>query len=352
MVLTSLVHLVPGVVPGGFLGVDIFFVLSGFLITSLLLGEFSRAGRIDVRRFYLRRARRLLPAVLLLMAVFTVVSIVIARSRHDLVVAGVVDIGILTYTANWAPVVAHHPPWEVDHIWSLSVEEQFYLLWPLLLILALRHARRVTIMVATGAAALVSMAAQGASFLVVHSTELSYLASPLHAHGILLGSLLGQLYVWRRAEGAMTWLASSVWPIAVALAVILALAVTLSVDGTPTYVGGMAVAVVAAGVLVASLVARDTLGRTGNPVSRLLRSRPMVAQGKRSYSIYLWQNFLAWALTPWFAGSWWWIPVNAVVTLVVAEMSYRVVERRVLRRRPRPEATAGRHRAAKGSAAG
>ncbi|HOZ59450.1 MAG TPA: acyltransferase, partial [Nakamurella multipartita] len=93
VVLTSLVHLVPEYVPGGFLGVDVFFVLSGFLITSLLLGEFDRSGRIDILRFYIRRARRLLPAVLVLMLVFSVVSLVISASRRDIVVTGVVDAG-------------------------------------------------------------------------------------------------------------------------------------------------------------------------------------------------------------------------------------------------------------------
>ncbi|ACV79513.1 acyltransferase family protein [Nakamurella multipartita] len=343
VVLTSLVHLVPEYVPGGFLGVDVFFVLSGFLITSLLLGEFDRSGRIDILRFYIRRARRLLPAVLVLMLVFSVVSLVISASRRDIVVTGVVDAGILTYTANWAPVFGHHPPWQVDHIWSLSVEEQFYLLWPLLLIAGMRWLSRTAILRITAVAALVSMLAQGASFVLWHSTEISYLASPLHAHGILLGSFLGQLYTWRRGERALARLAGWWWPLPAALVVLLALALTTGVDALFTYTGGMALAVGASGVLVFGLAARETVGTGQDLGTRVFGCRPMVAIGKRSYSIYLWQNFLAWALTPWFRDSFWWIPVNVVATLAAAELSYRCVEQRFLRRSRR--SAPGRHRA-------
>lgn len=128
VVLTSLVHLVPQWVPGGFLGVDIFFVISGFLITALLLGSYSRDGTINLGRFYLRRARRLLPALVALILVFTVVVIILSPTRRDLIVAAIVDVGVLTYTFNWGPVIGRDPPWQVDHLWSLSVEEQFYIL--------------------------------------------------------------------------------------------------------------------------------------------------------------------------------------------------------------------------------
>lgn len=335
VILTSLIHLVPSVVPGGFIGVDMFFVLSGFLITSLLIGEYDRHGRIALGRFYVRRARRLLPAVLLLGLVFTVTAVLLDHSTRNLIVTAVTDAGLLTYTLNWAGVLQHDVPWQVDHLWSLSVEEQFYLLWPLVLIVLLPRVRRTTLMWITGMAAAGSAVLQGISFLVWHSVNISYLASPLRAEGILLGCLLAQWYCWRRAERTLSAAASARWLPAVTLIGLLIAASTLPLDGTVSYVGGMAVATVLAAALVWSLVGKETLGRLdgtgGDPVTRLLRSRPMTAIGRRSYSIYLWQNFMAWALTPSLAGTRAWIPGNVVATLVCAEISYRFVERRFWR---------------------
>ena len=333
--LTSLNHLCPGAVPGGFLGVDIFFVLSGFLITALLLGTSSRYGRIDLKAFYLRRARRLLPAVMLLITVFTLVVLLSSPSRRELLVTSVVDAAVLTYTFNWVSVFGHHPPWQVDHLWSLSVEEQFYLVWPILLVVLLKVASRRTIMIVTALGAVGSAVAQGLVYSSTHSIAWGFLSSPLHAHGILLGCLLGQLYVWRRVDGALDRLAQSRLAAGVALVVIAVLAGVLDMDETITYTGGMALGVLAAGVLVASMVARDSFGRVGGVLSRLFRSAPMVAIGRRSYSIYLWQNFIAWTLSSSLGGTGWWIPANVALTLACAELSYRFVERRFLRPSPR-----------------
>ena len=331
VVLTSLVHLVPEQVPGGFIGVDVFFVISGFLITSILLGSFARDGRIHLGEFYVRRARRLLPALIALVLVFTLVVVVISPTTRDLIVAGIVDVSVLTYTFNWGPVVGREPPWQVDHLWSLSVEEQFYILWPLLLILLLRIAGRTTIMALTASAALVSALAQTIVFDTTQSVGWVYFASPLHAHGIILGCLLAQLYVWRRAEGPLRWLAVTAWPMAASLLVILGLSLYLDVDGAVTYNGGMLLAVLAAAVLVAGLVARDTLGETAGLFSRVFSSRVLTVIGRRSYSIYLWQNFLAWALSSSLRDSWLWIPANVIATGVCAEISYRFVERRFVK---------------------
>lgn len=331
VVLTSLVHLVPDRVPGGFIGVDIFFVLSGFLITSILLDAFARDGRIDLVAFYVRRARRLLPAVIVLILVFSLIVIVSSPTRRDLLVAGVVDVGVLTYTFNWAGVAGHAAPWQVDHLWSLSVEEQFYLLWPILLIVLLKVAHRRTIMIVTAVAALASTVGQCIVFDLTHSVSWGYEASPFHANGILLGCLVAQLYVWREAEGPLRWIASKGWPVTLSLVMLVVLSLTLGIDDLFTYNGGMLLAVLAAGVLVTGMVARDTLGQKQGVWGRIFASSVLVAIGKRSYSIYLWQNFMEWVLTPAFRDSPLWIPVNVVVTLACAEASYRFVERRFVK---------------------
>jgi len=125
-------------IPGGFLGVDVFFVISGYLITSLLLAEFRNRGKIGLGQFYLRRARRLLPALFLLLGVVGLFAVIflpdeVTKLRGDVVAA-------LVYGTNWWQIfrnvsyfeAAGRPPL-LQHLWSLAVEEQFYLIWPLLL---------------------------------------------------------------------------------------------------------------------------------------------------------------------------------------------------------------------------
>ncbi len=216
------------------------------------------------------------------------------------------------------------------------MEEQFYILWPIVLVILVRRLPRGTIMRVTLGAAIASTVAQTAVYGATHDTLLAFLASPLHAQGILLGCFLGQLYVWRGADGAMRWLAGHVWPSLVALVALVALALTSGVNDQSTYYGGMALAVLASGTLVAGVASRATLTESDTGLlNRLLTSRVMVALGRRSYSIYLWQNFIAWALTGSLRHSPLWLPANVVVTLVASEISYRYVERRFMHRTTR-----------------
>ena len=136
-----------GRLEGGYLGVDLFFVLSGYLITTLLVDEHHRRDRIDLGRFWARRARRLLPALLLVLfaaAIGTIVMGELARAalRPDAFAA-------LFYVANWNAIVADHGYWvqftepsPLSHMWSLAIEEQFYLVWPLVAVFVLGRARR------------------------------------------------------------------------------------------------------------------------------------------------------------------------------------------------------------------
>lgn len=170
---------VPGVA-GGFIGVDIFFVLSGFLITSLLLDEFARTDRIDLKGFWIRRARRLLPALL-------VMSLVVVAARDlfppDAVTSLREDaVAAFLWMANWVFVAQQTdyfsqgaPPSPLQHTWSLGVEEQYYLVWPVLLLLAVlllrrRGARAVRIAVFAIATAGAAASAAGAILLVNSET--------------------------------------------------------------------------------------------------------------------------------------------------------------------------------------
>ncbi|MDQ4069687.1 MAG: acyltransferase, partial [Actinomycetota bacterium] len=139
-------------VPGGFLGVDVFFVLSGFLITTLLLEEHHRSGRVSLRGFYVRRARRLLPAVgVLLLAHGVLTALIRADLGHEARSAAAVAL----YGANWVIAAGGSLSAGLGHLWSLSVEEQFYMVWPVLLLAALRCRRPTAVIVVIAVAGIV-----------------------------------------------------------------------------------------------------------------------------------------------------------------------------------------------------
>jgi peptidoglycan/LPS O-acetylase OafA/YrhL len=145
--------------PGGFLGVDIFFVLSGYLITGILRADWYGRGRLDLRLFWTRRARRLLPGLAVMVVAVCAAATVLDRGQLHALRADVA--AAATYTSNWWQITADHsyfarfsPPSLLQHLWSLAVEEQFYLVWPLLFALGLRYLpRRGLALAITGAAA-------------------------------------------------------------------------------------------------------------------------------------------------------------------------------------------------------
>lgn len=142
------VHIPPPFIPqptGGYVGVDLFFVLSGFLITEILLREHAQYGRIDLRRFYLRRSVRLLPAVVLFVVVVSIWVLVDARLRDVATSVQLHGLAALSYLYNWVAIFSTNEgkdPRFIGPLWSLSVEEQFYLVWPAVLLLVLGRARR------------------------------------------------------------------------------------------------------------------------------------------------------------------------------------------------------------------
>ncbi len=177
-------------------GVDLFFVLSGFLITSLLLEELADSGRVSVRRFYLRRARRLVPALLVMIAFVVVVGLMVPGYGN-----GPMLVGALTWSANWVKISQwHHAGPEfgspLGHTWSLSVEEQFYLVWPLLLVLLSRFGRRALVIgtvAGLGTAAAIPLFTSDPAHL--------YYGSDTRAMPLLAGCLLA-LWMHRRPVGA------------------------------------------------------------------------------------------------------------------------------------------------------
>ena len=322
-------HLSPTIFPGSFLGVNVFFVLSGFLITVVLLSSVREDGQLPYRPFYVRRARRLLPAVTLLLGYALVYALITTRG-HSLRAYLITIGGALFYVVNWAPAFGHQVPAQLDHLWSLSVEEQFYLLWPIALMALVRkfparRALQVTLLLAA-----LSWILRAAVWSPSHQ-GLAYESTVTRADALLLGCLLGQAYARRLCDGLLDTLRRhAVFGWLGLLGTVAFVPFLQEASGAP-FTFGIGISSLASLLLIVHLVGDGT----GAPslLGRILAARPVAALGRRAYSIYLWQNpVMFWLDKPLATSPMRW-PVNVVLTLLCAEFSYRFVEQPFLRRR-------------------
>jgi len=332
--------------PGGFLGVDVFFVLSGFLITTLVLEEIERTGRLSLRSFYLRRARRLLPALFLLLAVMSLLAVVVlpeelGELRRDVVSA-------LLYVSNWTYVFSDQSYFEavgrpplLQHLWSLAVEEQFYLVWPAVVAAAMvagrRRVRRIAFCCALLSASWMATLAVLNGYPVPNDPSRAYFGTDTHAIGLLLGASVATFWApWRVWSTDHSWLTSSrpanqragtaIVDLAGVLALIGIVWAFLSVgEFSPAlYRGGFLALAVCTAVLVAALAHPAGL------LGRALAVQPLRYLGERSYGIYLWHWPLALLTRPGFElpfAGWPSVLLRLGLILAAAELSFRYVER-------------------------
>ncbi|HEY6317831.1 MAG TPA: acyltransferase family protein, partial [Acidimicrobiia bacterium] len=315
---------------GGWLGVDLFFVLSGFLITSLLLEERAARGEVRLGAFWARRARRLLPALLLMLLGVGVYALVFA-APSELSQVRADGLATLGYVANWHQIAHGTSYWDLfrapsplEHTWSLAIEEQFYLVWPLVVVAVLAWRRSVRgVLVAS----LVGAAASFATMLLLYTPgadpQRVYMGTDTRASSILLGAALAALIANRG------WTPRRVTRVGLEAAGVVALGFLawawwrLS-GSTPAVYEGLLLACSAAAAVVVAAAAHPRRG----PIAWLFSWRPLAALGLISYGVYLWHwpvdlvvnqarvGVSGWALTG----------VQVAITLAVALASYRLVE--------------------------
>jgi peptidoglycan/LPS O-acetylase OafA/YrhL len=298
----------------GLLGVRVFFVISGFLITTLLLREVAQHGAISLKDFYARRALRILPAALAFLAAIGAASML-----------GWIDVGpgewlaALTYTMNYVPV----PSWEIGHLWSLSVEEQFYLVRPL--VLARFGARRAAWVAL--AFFLLAPPLRVAMRVFIDDTAMEDLpVFPAVADGIAIGCLfaIGRAWLlarpWYLAASRPRWLLLQV-PVIFVIHHASEAWGWVDLFGYPLLL-----------LLIAMIVEASTRWDPRALASRVLNARPLATLGLLSYSLYLWQQpFLHHRLEAVHTT----FPLNLVLAFGVALLSYLALERPLLRLRSR-----------------
>jgi peptidoglycan/LPS O-acetylase OafA/YrhL len=324
-------HAAGGWLPGGFLGVDVFFVISGYLITSLLLSEYRKHRSLNVGRFWIRRAKRLLPAAGVFIAVTMVIAAIftpgdISSLRSD-------ALSGLGYFANWHFIFVDQSYFEqfqrpslFRHLWSLSIEEQFYLVWPLVFAAGMTLFGRRRLLVGVIAGALASVLLMAILFDPGQDPSRVYFGTDTHAVGLLLGVALAMVWnpnelrertVGRWAPAAMDLIG------AVALGVLILAFLLFNDFDTGVYRGGLLWVSLAAAVLIAALA------HPAARIGRALGNPPLVWLGLRSYSFYLWHWPVVALTRPELDVSLpraVLVPLQLVVVLILADLSYRYVE--------------------------
>ncbi|QRG70107.1 acyltransferase family protein [Brevibacillus choshinensis] len=327
-----LYHLNYNWAPGGLLGVGIFFVLSGYLITDLLIAQWNKHERLDMKDFWLRRARRLLPALLILLVV-VVAWVTFFKPDHLPSMKGDVPAAIL-YVSNWWLIfqdVSYFekfgPASPFGHLWSLAVEEQFYLVWPLLLALGLRLIkRRGPLFFITLAAAAISACAMAWMYEPGLDPSRVYYGTDTRVFALLIGAALAMVWQSRKLSANISRSGRNALDTAgvVGLAILLAAIWKTNQYDDFLYRGGLVLLSVVSAMVVA------TLAHPASRFARLMGCKPLKWLGVRSYGIYLWHYPVIVLTSPaGEQGDAFSIPLavlQVVICIVIAALSWKYVE--------------------------
>jgi len=331
------VLIVPGLQPytnGGFLGVDIFFVLSGFLITSILLQEFDRTGSMNFKNFYTRRFLRLMPAYWLQLAgLFVFATWLFPQDICEKLYANNNFLYAFLYLSNWQRALNGSEVMSLlNHTWSLAIEEQFYLFWAGFLFLMLRRLSRERIVSVTAGMIVFTAFFRAFRWQGRGSVDFLYNAFDSRMDALLVGCLVSQLISWGKLPQA--FLSSraldllgliSLW-----VAVLIIFGLSDSYYSPFLYQGGFTLFALAIGMIVIWLVAHSN-----DRVSSVLSTGPLTWIGKTSYGLYLWHSisisfFFYFQMPPWL------MLISAVLSAFsLTALSYYLVELPFLRLKQR-----------------
>ena len=322
-----------GFAPGGFLGVEVFFVVSGYLITSLLLAERRETRTVSLRRFWMRRARRLLPALFAMLAIVVLYALLFLPDSINKLKAD--SLAALSYTSNWWLVISHQSyaseagrPALLKHLWSLAIEEQFYLIWPPLLLLGLRKLGRKSLLrtmliVAFASSVLMAVVASG-------SINSAYYSTYTRLSGLLLGSAMAFFFAPYQIRGRAGRGARAALDLA-GLFGLLVLLWAFAHYTFPTSTAGD-LSVFRGGFLLVDLATLFVIASVVHPRSDtgpILGCRPLRWIGVRSYGLYLWHYPIFCITRPGLdipLHGWPLAGLRLVLSFGAAELSYKYVE--------------------------
>ena len=326
-------HLKLALFKSGFLGVTVFFVLSGYLITGILISEVEEEGTIDLKNFWLRRIRRLVPAVMSMAVVIIFVSAVVNRIIFT---KGCKDFlaSVLGFN-NWWQIFnkvsyfeAAGVPSPFTHCWSLAIETQFYLIYPLILLGIYKLAksrgegrakRGLLFAGVTLLLALISVILMIVLFDPQQDASRVYYGTDTRAFSLLFGALLAILWEYRMVPRRLSASVNMVLG-SVSFAVLLVMTIAINGSSNFWYRGGQFV-----GTILTVLVIYTVLGRK-TWLSRFLSNPVLKWIGDRSYSIYLWHYPIILLISKGIKASWWITLIEIVLSVVLAELSYRFIE--------------------------
>lgn len=326
-------HLKLALFKSGFLGVTVFFVLSGYLITGILISEVEEEGTIDLKNFWLRRIRRLVPAVMSMAVVIIFVSAVVNRIIFT---KGCKDflVSVLGFN-NWWQIFnkvsyfeAAGVPSPFTHCWSLAIETQFYLIYPLILLGIYklvksrgegRANRGLLFAGVTLLLALISVILMIVLFDPQQDASRVYYGTDTRAFSLLFGALLAILWEYRMVPRRLSASVNMVLG-SVSFAVLLVMTIAINGSSNFWYRGGQFVGTILTVLVIYTVSGRKTW------LSRFLSNPVLKWIGDRSYSIYLWHYPIILLISKGIKASWWITLIEIVLSVVLAELSYRFIE--------------------------